>query len=376
MRRTGTLFLTVITAVFFAACGGTAENKPANTANTAKPAPAAPTVDALVEMDKKANDAWFKGDKAFFEGMLSDKFVAMEQGQRMGRAEMLGMIGSFKCDVKSWNLEDPKMSKINDDTYALSYKGTFDGSCTGPDGKSMPLPSPVRAASIYVRDGEKWKGAFHGETPLIEPKTQAGPPKGVDTAKKEEPKKADAKTDAAKAEEAGVETAKREAPKKDDAGKNDVKREDAKTADGKPAASNANAAAPAPAKPTPSANTEALVKTHTAGWEAFKAKDVKWFEVNMASSYAMVDPIGVYVGSKADAIKTWTETMKCEGITKVSVTDGFATALSPTVELLTLKGSSDGTCDGQKNAPLYQTAVYVKEGEAWKLAFMFETPAK
>ncbi len=67
--------------------------------------------------------------------------------------------------------------------------------------------------------------------------------------------------------------------------------------------------------------------------------------------------------------------MKCEGITKVSVTEGFATAISPTVEILTLKGSSDGTCDGQKNGGLWQSAVYVKEGETWKLASMFESPA-
>ena len=65
--------------------------------------------------------------------------------------------------------------------------------------------------------------------------------------------------------------------------------------------------------------------------------------------------------------------MKCEGITKVSFTDGFASAVSPTVELLTGKGSADGTCDGQKNGGLYNTAVYVKEGDAWKMAFLFES---
>ena len=39
---------------------------------------------------------------------------------------------------------------------------------------------------------------------------------------------------------------------------------------------------------------------------------------------------------------------------------------------LTGKGEADGSCDGQKNGPLYTTAFYVKEGDAWKLAFMFE----
>ncbi len=331
------LILLLSAVCLAAACGSPAANGPANSnantnANTAKPVAAAPTKEALFEMDKKANEAWIKGDKAYFDAMLSDKFVSAERGQRMTKAELLQMIGSFTCDVKTWNLEDPQMTKINDDTYVVSYKGTYDGSCT-MDGKAEKLPSPVRAASIYIRDGDKWKGAYHSETPIIDPK--APPPPAP--AKKEEPKKAE-----------------------------------------KPAANptaNANATAPAPAKPTPSANTDALVKTHTAGWEAFKARDAKWFNDHLANDAAIVDPLGNWLSGKANIVKQWTETTKCEGITKVGVTDGFASSLSPTVEILTLKGTADGSCDGQKNGDLWQTAVYVKEGETWKLAFMFESPA-
>ncbi len=338
MKRTLLTLVLLFIAVFIGGCGAPATNTPANTGNTnantnaAKPTAAAPTKETLLDMDKKANEAWIKGDKAYFEGFLSDKFVSFERGQRMTRAELLQMIGSFKCDVKTWSLDDPQMEKIDADTYIVSYKGTFDGTCTGPDGKAEKLPSPMRAASVYVRSGDTWKGAFHSETLIIDPKAPPPPPA------KTEPKK--------------------EEPKKDD-----------KTA------SSTNASSAAPAKPTPSANTEALVKLHQAGWEAFKAKDAKKFDEMLTANFSMVDPLGGWMTGKANIVKQWTETMKCEGITKVSVTDGFSTALSPTVELLTLKGTADGTCDGQKNGPLYQSAVYVKEGNAWKLAFMFESPA-
>ena len=330
MKRPLVIVLIAAAAAFAAACGAPAENKPANTntnANTAKPVAAAPTKEGLFELDKKSNEAWIKGDKAHFETNLSDKFVSFEQGMRMNKAELAGMIGSFKCDVKTWNLDDPQMSKINDDTYVLTYKGTFDGSCTGADGAAMKLPSPTRAATIYVRDGDKWRGAFHSETLIIDPKN---------------PPPAPPKTEA-----------KKEAPKKD---AETIAKEEAN-------------------KPKPGPNTDALVKLHTAGWEAFKARDAKTFGEMMSANMALVDPIGGYMSGKDAVIKQWTETMKCEGITKVSVADGFASALSPTVELLTLKGTADGTCDGAKNGPLYQSAVYVKEGEAWKLAFMFESPA-
>ncbi len=347
MRRTILLACVAAMVAMIAACGGAADNKPANNANASntatKPAAAAPTADALLALDKAANEAYFKGDSKFFEGFLSDKYVNYGGGKRSDKAEALTGIAKVKCDLKEWKLEDPQMAMIDADTYVLTYKGTFDGTCNdGPNGATRKADSPVRGATVFVRNGDKWQAAFHGENMIIDPKNPPAAEKKAepakDEAKKEEPKK--------------------EEPKKDDK-----------------AASNSNTAA-APAKPAADPNTDALVKIHTSGWEAFKAKDAKKFDEIAAANLAVVDPLGDWISGKDNVIKRWTETMKCEGITKVGVSDGFASAISPTVELLTLKGEADGTCDGQKNGPLYQSAVYVKQGDAWKLAFMFESMAR
>ena len=117
------------------------------------------------------------------------------------------------------------------------------------------------------------------------------------------------------------------------------------------------------------------MKLHNQGWEAWKAKDAKTLTEMTTANLAIVDPLGNWMSGRDTVVRHWTETMKCEGVNNVSVSNASATSLSPTVELLTLKGTADGTCDGQKNGPLNQTAVYVKEGDAWKLAFMFESPA-
>ena len=352
MNKIGYFVLMAAVSVVFTACGGAANNAPANNANSnanaAKPVAAAPTVDALLALDKQANEAYFKGDGKFFEGFLSDKFVMYDMGQRMDKAGLTKMAASSKCNVKEGGkLEDPQIAKIDSDTYVISYKAAFDGTCTGPDGKSMKVPSPVRAASVYVRNGDKWQGAFHGENPIIDPKAAAPapPPAGE---KKEQPKK----------EEVKKEEGKKEEPKKDSK-----------------AAANGNAAAPAaPTKPVADANTAALVAIHTSGFEAFKAKDSGKFAEITTTDVSTVDPMGRWASSQAAVIKLWTETTKCEGITKVAVTDGFASALSPTVEILTSKGTANGTCDGQKNGSLWGSAFYVKEGDAWKLAFLFESP--
>jgi ketosteroid isomerase-like protein len=338
MKRSTLIITTITAAIWFTGCQP-ATNAPANTANTntntAKPAAAAPTADALLALERQANEAYFKGDGKFFEGMLSDKFVMYIPGAgRFGKAESVKEISGVKCDVKDgWKLEEPQMAKIDADTYSITSKGTFDGSCTSERGTEK-LPSPVRVSSVYTRSGDKWLAVWHGENPIIDPNAPPPPPAKAGD-KKAEPKPADKNANAA---------------------------------------ANSNSAAnTAPAAPAKSANTEALARLHQSGWEAWKNKDAKFFETNLTPGFVFIDPIGGWHGNKADTIKYWTETMKCEGITKVAFTDAVATSISPTLELLTGKGTADGTCDGQKNGDLYTTAFYVKEGDAWKLAFMHES---
>lgn len=320
MKTIATVVFFGLTALMLAACGAPATDTNTNTnTNAAKPTAAAPTADALFAVEKQANEAYIKADSKFFEGLLSDKFIMHEGGQRMDKAAVVKMIGGVKCDVKSWNLDEPQLAKIDADTYAFSYRGTWDGTCTGPDGKSMKIPSPVRAATVWVRSGDQWQAAFHGENVIVDPKNPPAPPAKPE-AKKEEP-------------------------------------------------------AAAPAKATGDANTDALVKLELALWEAWMAKDARKLEDLTAKEVAFLNIFGTYFATKADTMKDWTGGT-CK-IKSVSVTDGVATALSPTVEMLTLKGTADGTCDGQNvGAVINGTSFYVKDGDAWKWAFGMNMPTR
>jgi len=329
MKKTLRFILLAAAATFFAACGAPAVNTGANNANTntTKPVAAAPTADALMALDKQANEAYVKGDSKFFEGMLSDKFVILTGGgQRMDKAATVKMIASVKCDIKSMDLTEPAMSMIDANTYALSYKATWDGTCNGPDGKPVKVPSPIRSASIWVRSGDKWQAVFHGENLIVDPKNPVAP----------------------------AAPPKKEEPKKDD-----------KTAANSNTAANTTAAARA----TPDANTDALVKVELALWEAWKAHDAKKLDALMARDVSFVNIFGTYLATRADALKDWTGA-GCQ-VKSVSVTDGFASALSPTVEMLTRKGTADGTCGGQNigGTAIWGVSIYVKEGDAWKFAF-------
>jgi len=134
-------------------------------------------------------------------------------------------------------------------------------------------------------------------------------------------------------------------------------------------AANSNTASNAAPSATPDANTDALVKVELALWEAWKAHDAKKLDDLMAKNVSFVNIFGAYLATRADAMKDWTGAF-CE-IKNVSVTDGFATALSPTVEMLTRKGTANGTCGGQNvgGTDIWGVSIFVKDGDAWKFAF-------
>ena len=307
--------LTAAAAFVFTACGAPAGNAPANNAkaaNTAaKPAAAAPTKEGLMTLEKSAYEAWKTKDAKFWDTFLSDKFVGYGSSGKLDKASATKEYTGADCEIKSYALSDEQMRPLGDDAALLTYKTTIDGTCGG-----QRLPANSWAAGIYVRDGDKWKGAFHAEAPIVDPK--AAPAKPAD---------------------------KKEAPKKDD-----VKRA------------------------APDAGTDALVTAEKAIWEAWKDHDGKRIEDLTTKEISFINIFGTYFASKADALKDWTSP-GCD-VKSVSVTGAAATMLSPTAAILTFNGGADGTCFGQKVGPIWGTSVYVKEGDAWKWTFGINLPAR
>jgi hypothetical protein len=309
MKPNSLLTLTLIAAACFAESGVDAQNGTQASNSVAQ----SPAIEMLLALDKQANEAYFKSDTNFFESLLSENFVMRQGGQRLDKAATLKMIAGNKCDVKTWSLDEPWMSKIDTDTYVLSYRSTYDATCTGADGKPAKIPSPTRAATIWVRTGGKWLAAFHGENPIIDPKDS--PKSAVPPARL-------------------------------------AKQTEAKPSDPR---------------------TGALVAVEKSVWEAWKEHDAKKLEGLTSEDLSFIDIFGNSYSNKPDTIKAWAGAI-CD-VKSVDVTGAVATALSPTVELLTHTGTADGTCYGEKVSSVRGNSVYVKDGEAWKLAFTMNMPA-
>src|SRR5205085_11961512 len=146
--------------------------------------------------------------------------------------------------------------------------------------------------------------------------------------KMEEAGKADTALAAQDAASASKEVAKKEEPKKEEGKKAAPMKEEAKKPETK---KDEKAAAPAEAmKPDP--NTDALTKIHQSGWEAWRDKDSNKLRDITASSLSFVSADGKWYGTKDEVINAWVS-MDCKDVKNVKVADGFASPLSPTMEI-------------------------------------------
>ncbi len=318
MKRFSLVTMMLVASAFFAACeppaSNTGTNKAANTTNTnaAMPVAAAPTKEALMALEKSAYEAWKNKDAKFWDPFLTDNFVGYGMAGRLDKAAAIKEYSGADCDVKSVAFSDEKMTALGSDVAFITYKTTVDGTCGG-----QKLPVNSWAAGVYVRSGDKWKGAFHAELPIADPNAAPAKP-------------------AAPAKNVAAET--------------------------KPATD---------AKPDPL--VDALMAVENKGWEAWKARDAKGLEAVMVKDFIYLTPTGPQ--GHAEAIKSWTEP-KCD-IKSFSLVDPIAVQLSKDVALITYKGNQQGVCDG-KPQPAYQwvAALDMKEGDAWKNAFYMNIDPK
>lgn len=309
--------LTLLAASLFTSCGGapdlkpTASNTTASNANAAaKPFAAAPSKEDLIANEKKAWGSWKAKDGKFFEEYLTNNAIGMGSKGRSDKTRIVKRISDPTCEVNDFSLTEEQMTPLGTDVALLTYKATQDAKCG-----SKLLPATVRAATVLVRSGDKWKAAYHNEVAIIDPKATSVKL----TAKAEIPKKEEIRS-AARDE-----------------------------------------------------NTDPMLTMEKAVWEAWKDHDRKKIEELTAKDISFINIFGTILPTKADAIKDWTAT-GCQ-VKSVSVDDAVGTMLSPTVGILTFRGGADGTCFGQKVPPIWGTSIYVKDGDNWKWAFGMNIPA-
>ena len=136
---------------------------------TASPSPAAKPKPRMskAQLLKKlsANEtalwnAWKNKDaKPFQMWLAADSVMVGEQGVGM-KSDIVKMMASMPCDVKSFTLSDWKLTMVDANAALLTYKGAAEGTCGG-----QPIPT-TWASSLWVNRKGKWTAFSHQETPV------------------------------------------------------------------------------------------------------------------------------------------------------------------------------------------------------------------
>src|SRR5688500_3291245 len=251
MKTLCVIFLTACSVATLIGCSGPAANT--NTSRADTRTESIPTIETLKALETRAFDAYTNKDGSYFEGFLTDKFFASSSGRRLDKSAMIKMITGHKCDIKSFLFSDEKLTNVGAATAIITMKVTPEGTC---DGQTL---APFISGSLYVRDGTEWKGAWHGEVTIVDPK--APPP--AKTARK------------------------------------DVENE--------------------PIRSMPDSETRELAAIERSVWEAWMNRDGPMLNNLTARELAFVNIFGGYFTNRADTLKNWTEN-PCE-IKSVDIAD-------------------------------------------------------
>lgn len=115
----------------------------------------------LSAAENKLWDAWKNKDPKPFMAALSANSVLVD-GTGVAEKKTIGdAMANMPCEVKSFALSDWKITLLDANHVLLNYKAAADGTCMG-----TAIPT-VWASSLWMRQGGKWRAAFHQETPMM-----------------------------------------------------------------------------------------------------------------------------------------------------------------------------------------------------------------
>lgn len=127
----------------------------------------------LLNLEKNLWEAFKNGDTKPFEERMTAGFVDLSGPAPTQRPEFLKMVSAKTCTLNSYQVDDnaAELLKAGKDAAVLYYKVSMDGACG-----EQKMPSSMWASTVWVKDGGKWKAAFHQESPAGEMPASAPTP--------------------------------------------------------------------------------------------------------------------------------------------------------------------------------------------------------
>lgn len=120
----------------------------------------APLAATLIEREKFIWDAWKTQDKAKIEEFVTSGASAVGMtGDRFATKVDIVKSWTEPCEVKDIRISNEHAAEISPGVALFLYKGTASGKCG-----EFPV-MPQWATTVYVKEGDTWKGAFFAAAP-------------------------------------------------------------------------------------------------------------------------------------------------------------------------------------------------------------------
>ena len=113
----------------------------------------------IIALEKRGFEAWKNKDKKYFQDTLLEESLALYSAGVATKEQWTQVNMDPNCTVKSYDLDNIKVTMLNKDTALLTYRYTHDTVCKGKQ-----EPSPVWASTLFVKRGKNWLQMFHQET--------------------------------------------------------------------------------------------------------------------------------------------------------------------------------------------------------------------
>jgi hypothetical protein len=114
----------------------------------------------LIKLEKQSWEAWKNRDSKFFQDFLSGDHVEVGFGGLTNKAQVVAVVGSTVCTVKSYKLDRFEVKMLDKDTALLTYWEEQDTVC------NKQVPSPCWVSSLYMKRGDKWLNVFYQQTQI------------------------------------------------------------------------------------------------------------------------------------------------------------------------------------------------------------------
>lgn len=118
-----------------------------------------PLRETLINLERQSWEAWKNRDGKFFERFLSDDHVEVGFTGVANKATVVAGVASPACVVKSYQIDNFKLTRFDENTALLTYHAEQDTACN-----RIAVPSPVWASSLYVKRDGRWRNALYQQT--------------------------------------------------------------------------------------------------------------------------------------------------------------------------------------------------------------------